>query len=115
MINIHPSLLPKYPGLHTHERALAAGETLHGSSVHYVSAELDGGPVIAQAELPIALKENSDALAARLLPLEHHLLIGVVGLIASGRVALGPEAVEVDGQPLSLPLRMNAQGALAIM
>lgn len=78
MINIHPSLLPKYPGLHTHRRAIEAGDAEHGASVHQVTAELDGGPVIAQTRLPILPGDTPESLAARLLPLEHALLVGCV-------------------------------------
>ena len=107
VINIHPSLLPKYPGLHTHARALAAGDTVHGASVHFVTAELDGGPVIAQVELPIVAGDTPESLAARLLRLEHQLLVASVGLIACGRIALGAQGVEFDGRALATPLRLE--------
>lgn len=105
MINIHPSLLPKYRGLHTHRRALKAGDAEHGASVHYVTAELDGGPVIAQATLPIESGDDESTLAARLLPLEHQLLPAVVALTAAGRLALGDEGITFDSEPLRKPLR----------
>jgi phosphoribosylglycinamide formyltransferase 1 len=73
MINIHPSLLPKYPGLHTHERAIAAGDTVHGCTVHYVIGDLDAGPIIMQAEVPILPGDTPDVLAARVLVEEHKL------------------------------------------
>ena len=114
VINIHPSLLPKYPGLQTHQRALEAGDARHGASVHFVTAELDGGPVIAQIELPIHKDDTAEGLAARLLPLEHRLLIATVDLIASGRVALGVEGVVFDGRALSTPLRFNESGTLTV-
>ena len=110
VINIHPSLLPKYPGLHTHQRALDAGEAKHGASVHFVTAELDGGPVIAQIELPIQRDDTAESLAARLLPLEHRLLIATVDLIARGRVALGAEGITLDGRPQRMPLQFNESG-----
>lgn len=117
IINIHPSLLPKYPGLHTHARALEAGDTMHGASVHFVTAELDGGPVISQAELPIVAGDTSESLAARLLHLEHRLLVATVDLIARGRVTLGASGIEFDGQVLTAPLRLDeiqrADGRLA--
>ncbi len=114
MVNIHPSLLPKYPGLHTHASALAAGDAVHGSSVHYVTAELDGGPVIAQAELPVERGDDADTLAARLLPLEHRLLVASVALIAAGAIELGEDdLVRYRGVPLPAPLRLDAQGRLA--
>lgn len=73
MLNIHPSLLPKYKGLHTHARALEAGDTEHGCSVHEVTAELDGGPILGQAKIAVRPDDTPDSLAARLLPFEHQL------------------------------------------
>jgi len=105
MINLHPSLLPKYPGLQTHQRVLAAGDSLHGASVHYVTAELDGGPLIAQASLPVAAGDTPETLAVRLRPVERQLLVRVVELIAQGRLTLGPTAVEFDGHAIPAPLR----------
>jgi len=113
MINIHPSLLPKYPGLHTHARAIEAGDAEHGSSVHYVTAELDGGPVIARAVLPIEKDDTPETLAARLLPLEHRLLVATTKLLASGAIALDANRVVHNGRPLAAPLRLDASGALA--
>jgi phosphoribosylglycinamide formyltransferase-1 len=109
MINIHPSLLPKYRGLHTHRRAIKAGDAEHGASVHYVTAELDGGPVIAQAALPIEAGDNEKTLANRLLPLEHQLLPAVVTLIAADRLRLGEEGITFDGEPLRKPLRIQGE------
>lgn len=73
MLNIHPSLLPKYRGLHTHERVIAAGDAEHGCTVHEVTAELDGGPILGQARIPTITGESADDLARRLLPWEHRL------------------------------------------
>ena len=73
MLNIHPSLLPKYKGLHTHQRALEAGDAQHGCTVHEVTAELDDGPILGQARLDIRAGDTPDVLAERLLPLEHAL------------------------------------------
>ncbi|MGH8091185.1 MAG: phosphoribosylglycinamide formyltransferase [Rudaea sp.] len=112
MINIHPSLLPKYPGLRTHARALEAGDSRHGASVHFVTAQLDGGPVIAQAELPILPGDTPEALARRLLPLEHRLLVASVDLIARGQIVLGNGGVELDGAPLATPLSLQIGGSL---
>ncbi|MBS0582509.1 MAG: phosphoribosylglycinamide formyltransferase [Proteobacteria bacterium] len=112
MINIHPSLLPKYPGLRTHQRAIDAGDAEHGASVHYVSAELDGGPVIAQAALPVVAGDTAETLAARLLPLEHHLLVATARLIATGDIALEGGRVVRDGRPLPAPLRLAVDGKL---
>lgn len=108
MINIHPSLLPKYRGLHTHRRALQAGDTEHGASVHYVTAELDGGPVIAQVHVAMESGDDENRLAQRLLPLEHRLLTEVVGAIAAGRLALDGSHVRLDGNLLAEPLRLGA-------
>jgi phosphoribosylglycinamide formyltransferase-1 len=112
IINIHPSLLPKYPGLHTHRRVLAAGDAEHGASVHFVTAELDGGPVIAQIHLAVVPGDTPESLAARLLPLEHRLLVATVDALARGRVALGADGIELDGRRLPAPLRLGADGRL---
>jgi phosphoribosylglycinamide formyltransferase-1 len=106
MINLHPSLLPNYPGLQTHERVLAGGDNLHGASVHYVTAELDGGPLIAQVRMPVIAGDTAETLAARLRPLERQLLVRVVELITQRRLALGPSTVEFDGQALAAPLQI---------
>ncbi len=113
IINIHPSLLPKYPGLHTHARALEAGDREHGASVHFVTAQLDGGPLIAQARLPIEAADSADTLAQRLLPLEHALLTACVGLAAARRLQLDGTRVLLDGKPLSTPLQLDAHARLA--
>jgi phosphoribosylglycinamide formyltransferase-1 len=84
MLNIHPSLLPKYMGLHTHARALEAGDTEHGCSVHEVTAALDDGPILGQARMSIAAGDTPDTLAARLLPLEHALYPAVLRRFALG-------------------------------
>jgi phosphoribosylglycinamide formyltransferase-1 len=104
LLNIHPSLLPKYKGLDTHARALAAGDSHHGASVHYVTAELDGGPVIMQGRLRIRAGETPDALSARVHGLEHIIYPHVCSLIASGRVAWREGTVHFDGEPLASPL-----------
>lgn len=88
MINIHPSMLPKYPGLNTHERALAAGDTEHGATVHFVIPELDAGPVIEQVSIPIHTADTADSLAARVLAEEHGLLIKAIKRCAAGEVQL---------------------------
>lgn len=107
LINIHPSLLPNYPGLHTHRKALAAGDREHGASVHFVTGELDGGPVIAQARIAIHAGDDEDTLAGRLLEYEHRLLPAVVELIAQGRVTLDGERVCVDGVSVHAPLQLH--------
>ncbi|MBS0555845.1 MAG: phosphoribosylglycinamide formyltransferase [Proteobacteria bacterium] len=112
IINIHPSLLPKYPGLRTHQRALDAGDAVHGASVHFVTAQLDGGPVFAQARMPILAGDTADTLAARLLPLEHRLLAASVGLIARGRIARDGDGVTLDGVRLDAPLQLQDDATL---
>jgi phosphoribosylglycinamide formyltransferase 1 len=84
MLNIHPSLLPKYPGLHTHDRALAAGDSEAGCTVHEVTAELDAGPILGQARVPILTSDDADALSARVLQQEHRLYPAVLRRYAVG-------------------------------
>lgn len=84
MLNIHPSLLPKYKGLHTHQRAIEAGDTVAGCSVHEVTAELDGGPVLGQAKVAIVPDDTADALAERVLPFEHRLYPAILRRFAAG-------------------------------
>lgn len=105
MINIHPSLLPRHPGLHTHRRALEAGDRRHGASVHYVSAEVDGGALISQVVIDVEPGDTPGLLAARLLPHEHALLVASVGLIARGRVRWGGDRPLFDGRPLRTPVQ----------
>ena len=113
MINIHPSLLPHFKGLHTHQQALEAGAPEHGASVHYVTAELDGGPVIAQARVPVLAGDDEDALAARVLDREHPLLVETVRWIAAGRVRLREHGVHLDGTPLQAPLQLGSNNRFA--
>ncbi len=87
IINIHPSLLPKYPGLHTHQRALDAGDTEHGVSIHVVTEDLDAGPLLAQLTCAIAPKDNADNLKTKVQALEHQLYPQVVSGIALGTIA----------------------------
>lgn len=84
ILNVHPSLLPKYKGLHTHQRALDAGDRLHGCTVHEVTATLDDGPILGQARIPVIAGDTADTLAARLLPLEHKLYPAVLQRFATG-------------------------------
>lgn len=112
IINIHPSLLPKYRGLHTHRRALAAGDAEHGASVHFVTADLDGGPAIAQTRIEVRADDTEDSLAARLLPREHQLLVACVDAIARGRVRESGGRVWFDDAPIAAPLRLDADGRL---
>ena len=97
LINIHPSLLPAYRGLHTHERALADGVKLHGCTVHFVVPELDAGPIIAQGAVPVRQDDTADSLAARVLAVENALYPRVVGELAAGRIALAGGRVAIDG------------------
>ncbi|MFO1034950.1 MAG: phosphoribosylglycinamide formyltransferase [Hyphomicrobiales bacterium] len=82
MLNIHPSLLPAFKGLHTHERAIAEGARLHGATVHVVTAELDGGPIVAQASVPVLPDDTPEQLAARVLAVEHPLYVKALALVA---------------------------------
>ena len=112
MINIHPSLLPKYPGLRTHEGALAAGDAEHGASVHQVIADVDAGQVIAQARVPVQPGDDAATLAARVLVREHPLLVGVVREFAEGQLTAGPSGVAWRGMPLHAPLSLDDQNEL---
>lgn len=117
IINIHPSLLPAFKGLHTHQQALDAGAGVHGASVHYVTPELDGGPVVAQVRVPVEPGDDAERLAQRVLAREHPLLLATLRLLATGRVQLAGSAhgsrVELDGQPLSAPLQLGPDNVLA--
>ncbi len=104
LLNIHPSLLPRYKGLDTHARALAAGDVFHGASVHYVTAELDGGPVIMQGRLRLRSGDTPETVSARVHALEHIIYPHVCSLIATGRVECRDASVYFDGVPLSAPL-----------
>ncbi|MCC4591881.1 phosphoribosylglycinamide formyltransferase [Xanthomonas campestris pv. cannae] len=112
LLNIHPSLLPKYRGLHTHAQALAAGDTEHGASVHFVVPELDAGAVIAQVRVPVQAGDGPDDLARRLLPREHRLLCAVLRLAAAGRLAERDGKVWLDGQCRFSPLRLDCDDVL---
>jgi phosphoribosylglycinamide formyltransferase-1 len=104
LLNIHPSLLPKYKGLHTHRRVLQAGEREHGVSVHLVTPELDGGPVICQARVAVMPGDTESRLAARVQVQEHRIYPMVVGLIAAGRLQLKAGSILLDGRALAAPL-----------
>ena len=112
IINIHPSLLPDFKGLHTHQQALDAAAAEHGASVHFVTADLDGGPVIAQARVPVLPGDDADALAARVLEREHPLLVETVRWLAAGRITLAEDGIHVDGRP-SAPLQLAANQRFA--
>lgn len=97
LINIHPSLLPKYQGLHTHQRAIDAGDKEHGVSVHYVTEELDGGPVILQAKVPVFPEDTADDLAQRVHQQEHRIYPMVVNWCCTKRVTMVEEQALFDG------------------
>ncbi len=107
MINIHPSLLPLFPGLHTHERAIEAGMRIAGCTVHFVRAEMDSGPIIAQAAVPIAFDDTPDTLAARVLTVEHEIYPLALALVAGGLVSVDGDRLVIDP---SLPV--DASGML---
>jgi len=101
MLNIHPSLLPRYQGLNTHQRVLEAGDSVHGVSVHFVTPELDGGPVILQAEVPVHPGDTAQDLAARVHQQEHLIYPLVIRWFAEGRLALDGDTVLLDGKPMT--------------
>jgi phosphoribosylglycinamide formyltransferase-1 len=104
LLNIHPSLLPAYRGLHTHRRALADGAKWHGCTVHFVTDELDGGPLIAQARVPVRAGDDELRLASRVHTREHELYPQVIGWFARGRLRETNGRAWLDGQPLDAPL-----------
>ena len=100
LLNIHPSLLPKHKGLHTHQRALEAGDSEHGCSVHFVTEELDGGPRVIQAVLPVMADDTAESLASRVHQQEHLIYPLAVRWFAEGRLRLGAQGAMLDDQPL---------------
>lgn len=104
IVNIHPSLLPKYTGLHTHRRVLDAHERQHGASVHFVTAELDGGPLILQSRITVAPGDTESSLSAKVQATEHIIYPRVIGWLADGRLTLRDGRPWLDGQPLDAPL-----------
>jgi phosphoribosylglycinamide formyltransferase-1 len=109
MLNIHPSLLPRYAGLHTHRRALQAGDREHGASVHFVTPELDGGPVVLQARVPVLPGDDEDSLAARVLREEHVIYPRCIAWFAAGRLAFRDGAAWLDGRRLDRPVMHDWQ------
>lgn len=114
LMNIHPSLLPKYPGLHTHQRALEAGDAEAGATVHFVTEELDGGPAIVQAPVAVREGDTEQTLAERVLVLEHQIYPYAVELFCQGRLVINTQGVMLDNQllppggisyPLQKPVR----------
>ena len=119
MLNIHPALLPAFKGLHTHERALAAGVKTHGATVHFVSPEMDSGPIIAQAEVPVLDGDTPETLAARVLEAEHRIYPQALRQVAEGRMltnmnetpGAGPGATGVTRRPVQ-PAMLSRQDTL---
>lgn len=111
LLNIHPSLLPKHRGLRTHARVLDAGDAEHGASVHFVVPELDAGAVVAQAVVEVVRGERPETLAARVLAVEHPLLVAVLRLAVAGRLAERDGDAWLDGHPLFMPLRLDSAGS----
>ena len=108
MLNIHPSLLPKYPGLHTHRRALAAGDSVHGATVHFVTAALDAGPAVIQGRLEIAPGEDEARLAGRVLAIEHRIYPLAVRWFCEGRLECRGGRAWFDGAALESPLQLTS-------
>jgi phosphoribosylglycinamide formyltransferase-1 len=104
MINIHPALLPAYKGLHTHERALADGATRHGATVHFVRHDVDSGPIIIQARVPVLKSDTPDTLATRVLDAEHKIYPRALALVASGMVRVEGEKVVAMSPDVRLPV-----------
>ena len=104
LINIHPSLLPKYKGLNTHQLAIDNKDEIHGASVHYVNFELDSGPVVIQAEVPVLATDTAETLAARVLQEEHKIYPMAIQLHVSGRVRFDNEQLTFDNRALTKPL-----------
>ncbi|CDH22983.1 Phosphoribosylglycinamide formyltransferase [Xenorhabdus bovienii] len=100
MLNIHPSLLPKYPGLHTHRKAIENGDQEHGTSVHFVTEELDGGPVILQAKVPIFEEDQEEDVIRRVQAQEHDIYPLVIGWFLDGRLSMSDNIAILDGKTL---------------
>lgn len=102
ILNIHPSLLPAFPGLHTHRQALTAGVKLHGATVHFVTPRLDHGPIIIQAAVPVFAGDDEDTLSQRVLAQEHRIYPQALRWLAEGRLTFGPkDVVEIRGSRVS--------------
>ncbi|MBT8084403.1 MAG: phosphoribosylglycinamide formyltransferase [Woeseia sp.] len=108
ILNIHPSLLPKFPGLDTHERALAAGEKEHGCTVHFVTEQLDGGPAISQGRVPVRVDDDGASLAQRVLAVEHKIYPHAAALFAAGRIRCRDGKAYLDSKPLEKPLNFSS-------
>lgn len=108
IVNIHPSLLPAFPGLHTHRQALAAGVKIHGATVHFVTPDLDHGPIIVQAAVPVMRGDDEAALAQRVLAIEHRIYTQALAWLAAGRIEFTPnDVVAIHG--INVPLGSRDQ------
>jgi phosphoribosylglycinamide formyltransferase-1 len=110
MLNLHPSLLPQYPGLDTHQRVLEAGDRWHGATVHFVTAALDAGPAIIQYRLPVGPGDTAESLAQRVHVGEHIILPRAVAWFAAGRLRLVGGSVMLDGRALAAPVSVDEEG-----
>lgn len=106
IMNIHPSLLPEYAGLDTHQRALNDGATVHGCSVHFVTDRLDAGPIIIQDAVQVCANDTVETLSARVIRREHLIYPYAAGLFCAGRLEMDGEACRLDGKTLAAPLRL---------
>ena len=113
MLNIHPSLLPRHRGLRTHRKVLASGESEHGASVHFVTRELDGGPVVIQARVPVHDGDDEAALAARVLVQEHRIYPRAIDWFVSGRLQYRGGAAWLDGRRLESPVIVDMGNEIA--
>ncbi|MGI9270447.1 MAG: phosphoribosylglycinamide formyltransferase [Woeseiaceae bacterium] len=107
ILNIHPALLPAYPGLNTHQRVLDAGDEWHGSTVHFVTEELDGGPCILQGRITVRPQENASELAARVQAVEHQIYPQAAAMIADGSLVFNDNAAWLHGEELLAPVQRN--------
>jgi phosphoribosylglycinamide formyltransferase 1 len=110
IMNVHPSLLPQYRGLHTHRRVLQAGDAVHGASVHFVTEELDGGPVIVRACVAVTARDTEESLSARVQTQEHRIYPQAIDWFARGRLQLRDSSIWLDGAQLPEPITIDARG-----
>ena len=108
LLNIHPALLPAFKGLDTHTRAIAAGAKQHGATVHFVVPEMDSGPMVAQAAVPVHNGDTEVSLAARVLEVEHRIYPQALRLVAEGRVTIAGDRCLIDGQPAATVSQVNS-------
>ena len=113
IVNLHPSLLPRHPGRNTYQRAIEAGDTRHGASMHFVTAELDAGPVVSQVRILIRAGDSPETLASRLAPREHALIVATIELFTTHSVQCVDDSVWVDGRRLEQPLLLQDEKLLA--